>query len=196
MAKYLQSKGYRIVPVNPGLVGQEILGEHVYASLKDIPFKIEMVDIFRNSEAAGPIAEEAVEIGADVVWMQLGIRNDNGAEKAEKAGLKVVMNRCPKIEFSRLYGELSWHGFDSNVISSKRRPSGHPVPGKPQTRWHRRANGQDLKPALSMPAHRRTRPPGALCANLPNHRLCVRGRGSCRVAFQPADFRQYLCASF
>ena len=130
MAKYLQSKGYRIVPVNPGLVDQEILGEHVYASLKDIPFKIDMVDIFRNSEAAGPIAEEAVEIGADVVWMQLGVRNDKAAETAEKAGLKVVMNRCPKIEFSRLYGELSWHGFDSNVISSKRRAVGTPSADK------------------------------------------------------------------
>lgn len=126
MAKYMQGKGYRIAPVNPGLAGQEILGEPVYASLKDIPFKIDMVDIFRNSEAAGPIAEEAVEIGADVVWMQLGVRHDAGAEKAEKAGLKVVMDRCPKIEFSRLYGELSWHGFDSGVISSKRRAVGTP----------------------------------------------------------------------
>lgn len=124
MAKYLQGKGYRIVPVNPGLAGQEILGDLVYASLKEVPFKIDMVDIFRNSEAAGPIAEEAVEIGADVVWMQLGVRHDEGAEKAEKAGLKVVMNRCPKIEFSRLYGELSWHGFNSKVISSKRRAVG------------------------------------------------------------------------
>lgn len=124
MAKYLQGKGYRIVPVNPGLAGQEILGELVYASLKEVPFKIDMVDIFRNSEAAGPIAEEAVKIGADVVWMQLGVRHEEGAEKAEKAGLKVVMNRCPKIEFSRLYGELSWHGFNSKVISSKRRAVG------------------------------------------------------------------------
>ena len=120
MAKYLQGKGYRIVPVNPGLAGQEILGELVYASLKDIPFKIDMVDIFRNSEAAGPIAEEAVEIGADVVWMQLGVRHDEGAEKAEKAGLKVVMNRCPKIEYGRLSGELGWSGVNTGVISAKR----------------------------------------------------------------------------
>ena len=139
MAKYLQGKGYRIVPVNPGLAGQEILGELVYASLKDIPFKIDMVDIFRNSEAAGPIAEEAVEIGADVVWMQLGVRHDEGAEKAEKAGLKVVMNRCPKIEFSRLYGELSWHGFNSKVISSKRRAVGRAGDTKQDT-------GEDKQP--------------------------------------------------
>ena len=139
MAKYLQGKGYRIVPVNPGLAGQEILGELVYASLKDIPFKIDMVDIFRNSEAAGPIAEEAVEIGADVVWMQLGGRHDEGAEKAEKAGLKVVMNRCPKIEFSRLYGELSWHGFNSKVISSKRRAVGRAGDTKQDT-------GEDKQP--------------------------------------------------
>ena len=139
MAKYLQGKGYRIVPVNPGLAGQEILGELVYASLKDIPFKIDMVDIFRNSEAAGPIAEEAVEIGADVVWMQLGVRHDEGAEKAEKAGLKVGMNRCPKIEFSRLYGELSWHGFNSKVISSKRRAVGRAGDTKQDT-------GEDKQP--------------------------------------------------
>lgn len=139
MAKYLQGKGYRIVPVNPGLAGQEILGELVYASLKEVPFKIDMVDIFRNSEAAGPIAEEAVEIGADVVWMQLGVRHDEGAEKAEKAGLKVVMNRCPKIEFSRLYGELSWHGFNSKVISSKRRAVGRAGNTKQDT-------GEDKQP--------------------------------------------------
>lgn len=139
MAKYLQGKGYRIVPVNPGLAGQEILGDLVYASLKEVPFKIDMVDIFRNSEAAGPIAEEAVEIGADVVWMQLGVRHDEGAEKAEKAGLKVVMNRCPKIEFSRLYGELSWHGFNSKVISSKRRAVGRAGNTKQDT-------GEDKQP--------------------------------------------------
>jgi predicted CoA-binding protein len=119
--KYLQQKGYRIIPVNPREAGQEILGETVYAEPKDVPEKIDMVDIFRNSEAAGPITDEAIALGAKVVWMQIGVRNDDAAERAEQAGLKVVMNRCPKIEYSRLHGELSWGGFNSRVISSKRR---------------------------------------------------------------------------
>ena len=127
--KYLQDKGYRVIPVNPREVGKKILGEAVVASIADLPEGIDMIDIFRNSEAAGPIADEAVAYGAKVVWMQLGVRNDEAAARAEAAGLKVVMNRCPKIEFSRLYGELGWHGFASHVISSKRRIVG--AAGKP-----------------------------------------------------------------
>jgi predicted CoA-binding protein len=123
--KYLQSKGYRVIPVNPRAAGKTILGETCYARLSDIPRNeigaIDMVDIFRNSEAAGPIADEAVAIGAKVVWMQLGVRNDAAAARAEKAGLTVIMNRCPKIEYGRLNGELSWGGFNSRIISSKRR---------------------------------------------------------------------------
>jgi predicted CoA-binding protein len=123
--KYLQSKGYRVIPINPRAAGKTILGETCYARLSDIPQKetgtIDMVDIFRNSEAAGPIADEAVAIGAKVVWMQLGVRNDAAAARAEKAGLTVVMNRCPKIEYGRLNGELSWGGFNSRIISSRRR---------------------------------------------------------------------------
>jgi uncharacterized protein len=118
--KYLQHKGYRVIPVNPAAAGQEILGEKVYASLKDIPEKVDMVDIFRNSAAAGPIADEAIAIGAPVVWMQLGVRNDAAAARAEAAGRTVVMNRCPKIEYGRLHGELSWGGINSGIISSKR----------------------------------------------------------------------------
>jgi len=122
--KYLQGKGYRVVPVNPGLVGQEILGETVYASLKDIPFSYQMVDIFRNSEAAGAVVDEAIQLhkekGIYVVWMQLNVRDDAAAERAKHEGLKVIMDRCPKIEYGRLFGELSWSGINSGIISSKR----------------------------------------------------------------------------
>ena len=119
--KSLQDKGFRVIPVNPGAVGQEILGEKVVGSLKEIEGKVDMVDIFRASAHALPIAEDAIAIGAKVLWMQLGVRNDEAAALAEKAGLTVVMNRCPKIEYGRLSGELGWHGFNSGVITSKRR---------------------------------------------------------------------------
>ncbi len=123
--KYLQEKGYRIFPINPGVAGKEILGEKVYASLGDVPENFDMVDIFRNSEIAGKITDEAISLkeshDTKVVWMQLTVRNDEAAARAEAAGLQVVMNRCPKIEFGRLNSELSWGGFNSKVITSKRR---------------------------------------------------------------------------
>ena len=119
--KYLQGKGFRVIPVNPVAAGQEVLGEKVHASLKDIPDKVDMVDVFRASAAAGPIADDAIAIGAKVLWMQLGVRNDAAAARAEAAGLEVVMNRCPKIEYARLNAELGWHGFNSGIITSKRR---------------------------------------------------------------------------
>ena len=117
--KYLQGKGYRVIPVNPAAAGQELQGEHVYASLRDIPEKIDMVDIFRPSDQVPPIVEDAIAIGAKVVWMQLGIRNDEAAARAEAAGIEVIMNRCPKIEFGRLGGELSWSGVNSNIIRNR-----------------------------------------------------------------------------
>jgi predicted CoA-binding protein len=118
--KYLLAKGYRVVPVNPGQAGKTILDQPVFATLGDIDEPIEIVDIFRNSQAALPITAEAIRIGAKVVWMQLGVRNDEAARLAEEAGLKVVMNRCPKIEYGRLSGEISWTGVNSRTLSSKR----------------------------------------------------------------------------
>lgn len=118
--KYLLAKGFQVIPVNPGHGGQEILGQTVYATLSNVPGPVDVVDIFRNSEAALPITREAITIGAKVVWMQLGVRNDEAAKLAEDAGLKVVMNRCPKIEYGRLSGELSWAGVNSRMLSSKR----------------------------------------------------------------------------
>jgi len=109
-----------VIPVNPGQAGKEILGEKVYAALADIKQPIDIVDVFRSSNAALPIAKEAIRIGAKVVWMQLGVRNDEAAKLAEEAGLKVVMNRCPKIEYGRLSGELNWAGVNSRMLSSKR----------------------------------------------------------------------------
>ena len=120
--KYLIDKGYSVIPVNPGLAGQELLGQKVYASLADIPLSIDMVDVFRNSDAAMAITDEALALPEKpkVIWMQLSVRNDEAAAKAEQAGVQVVMNRCPKIEYGKLSGEWAWVGGNSGVISSKR----------------------------------------------------------------------------
>ncbi len=120
--KYLKERGYRMIPVNPGQEGKEILGEKVYAKLADIPVPVDMVDIFRGSRYAAGIVEEALALKPrpQVIWMQLTVRSDEAAAAAEAAGLKVVMNRCPKIEYGRLSSEISWMGVNSRTLSSRR----------------------------------------------------------------------------
>ncbi len=122
--KYLQTKGYRVIPVNPGEAGATIHGEVVHARLGDIPGPFDMVDMFRRGEAAGAIVDEAIALAParriSVIWMQLGVRDDAAAGRAERAGLTVVMNRCPKIEYGRLAGELSWSGVNSGLITARR----------------------------------------------------------------------------
>ena len=119
--RYLVTHGYRVFPINPGLAGGDLQGLPVYARLADVPEPIDMVDIFRNSEAAGAIVDEALALVPlpRVIWMQLTVRNDAAAARAEAAGLQVVMNRCPKIEFGRLSGESGWIGINSRVLSSR-----------------------------------------------------------------------------
>lgn len=117
---YLQNKGYLIDPINPRYAGEKILGRTVYASLADLPQPPDMVDVFRKSEDVPPIADEAIRIGAKVLWLQLGVRHDEAAAKAEAAGLDVVQNRCPKIEHGRLFGEIGWLGVNRGTISGKK----------------------------------------------------------------------------
>jgi predicted CoA-binding protein len=122
--KYLLGKGYTVHPVNPGFAGQQILGQQVYATLADVPAPVDVVDVFRNSDAALAVTREAIahkdRLGLKVLWMQLGVRNDAAATEAEAAGLQVIMNRCPKIEYGRLSGEIAWAGVNSGQISSVR----------------------------------------------------------------------------
>lgn len=117
-AKYMQEHGFRIIPVNPKYT--EILGEKCYPDLKSIPEKVDMVDVFRKSADCAPIAKEAVSIGAKVVWLQLGVENDEAKAIAESGGLAFVQNRCVKIEYARLFGGLSWFGVNTRIISSRR----------------------------------------------------------------------------
>ncbi|MFO1123448.1 MAG: CoA-binding protein [Hyphomicrobiales bacterium] len=120
--QYLLDKGYKVVPVNPGLAGQTLLGQTVYATLSEIPVPVDMVDIFRNAEAAAAITDEALALDPrpKVIWMQLSVRNDAAAARAEAAGLQVVMNRCPKMEYGKLSGEWAWVGGNSGMISSRK----------------------------------------------------------------------------
>jgi len=117
-AKYMQEHGYRVIPVNPAY--DEVLGEKCYPSLIDIPEKIDIVDCFRKSEDIEPLAKQAIEIGAKVLWMQLGVTNEKAATMARDAGLEVVHDRCVKIEHGRLFGGLNWAGVNTKVITSKR----------------------------------------------------------------------------
>jgi predicted CoA-binding protein len=117
-AKYLQEHGYRIVPVNPAY--PEILGEKCYAALSEIPYKVDIVDCFRRSEEIGAIADATIAIGARVLWMQLGVVNEEAKRKAEAAGIEVVTDRCMKIEHARLFGGLGWAGVNTKVISARR----------------------------------------------------------------------------
>ena len=120
--KYLIAKGFRVVPVNPGQAGQSILGQPCYADLAAIPEPIDMVDIFRSSEAVPGIVDAALALDPKpkVIWTQLGVRHEGAAAKAEAAGLTVIMDRCPKIEYARLSGEIGWNGINSRVLSSKK----------------------------------------------------------------------------
>jgi predicted CoA-binding protein len=120
--KYLLARGYRMIPVNPGQLGHDILGQKVYAKLSDIPEPLDMVDIFRASKYAPAIVDEALALTPRprVIWMQLTVRNDAAATKAEAAGIKVVMNRCPKIEYGRLSSEISWMGVNSRTLTSRK----------------------------------------------------------------------------
>jgi uncharacterized protein len=122
--KYLLDKGFKIIPVNPGQAGKEILGQKVYARVADLPPPVDMVDIFRNSAAAGPIADEVIadkdRLGVKVLWMQLGVINEEARRRAEAAGLTVIMNRCPKIEYGRLSGEIGWYGVNRRTIDNRK----------------------------------------------------------------------------
>jgi predicted CoA-binding protein len=120
--KYLLSRGYRLFPINPGLAGKDILGARVYAKLADVPEPLDMVEIFRNSAAASGIVDEALKLDPlpKVIWMQLGVRNDEAAARAEERGIEVVMNRCPKIEYGRVSGEIGWTGVNSGILSSRK----------------------------------------------------------------------------
>jgi predicted CoA-binding protein len=121
-AKYMQQHGYRIVPVNPRYVADpgEVLGERCYAQLADIPFRVDMVDVFRRTSDVMPIAEQAITIGARCLWQQIGVLNQEAADLAAAAGLDVVTDRCVKIEHARLFGGLNWAGVNTRVISAKR----------------------------------------------------------------------------
>ena len=120
--KYLLERGYNMIPINPGLAGKQLLGKTIYGRLSEVPEPIDMIDIFRAANYAIPVVQEALTLTPKprVIWMQLSVRNDEAAALAEANGMKVVMNRCPKIEYGRLSSEIGWMGINSRILSSKR----------------------------------------------------------------------------
>jgi len=144
--KYLLERGYRMIPVNPGLAGKEdILGRRIYGRLAEVPEPIDMVDIFRSSRHALSIVQEAIALKPrpQIIWMQLGVRNNEAAALAEAAGLKVVMNRCPKIEYGRLSAEISWMGVNTRTISSKKATLGGGIQRLPLNRQSARGGATE-----------------------------------------------------
>ena len=147
--KYLLGRGYGVVPVNPGLAGQDLLGQRVAGSLAELPGPVDMVEIFRNSAAAGPLVDEALALAVPptVIWMQLGVRDDAAAARAEARGLKVIMNRCPKIEYGRLSGEIGWTGGE--FPHPHRQEAGPGRAGRPEADHRRAGQAPGLIDAVS-----------------------------------------------
>ncbi len=156
--KYMLERGYDVIPVNPGQAGKQMLGRTFVASLSEIGRPVDMIDIFRASAHVMPVVDQALSLipPPRVIWMQLGVRNDAAAAKIEAAGIKVVMNRCPKIEYGRLSSEISWMGVNSRTLSSKRAPA--PVKGVQRLSLDRQSFGGGSTDAADRAARRE---PGA-----------------------------------
>lgn len=150
--KYMLERGYDVIPVNPGQAGKPLLGTTFAASLADILQPIDMVDVFRSADQVMPVLEEVLAMSPvpKVFWLQIGVRNDKAAAKAEAAGMKVVMNQCPKIEYGRLSSEISWMGVNSRTLSSKRAPM--PVQGVQRLSLNRQSMSGDLTHAADRAA--------------------------------------------
>ena len=152
--KYMLERGYDVIPVNPGQAGKQMLGTTFAASLRELGRPVDMIDIFRASAHVMPVVDEALALALPprVIWMQLGVRNDAAAAKIEAAGIKVVMNRCPKIEYGRLSSEISWMGVNSRTLSSRRAPM--PVKGVQQLSLDRQSIGGAATDAADRAARR------------------------------------------
>ena len=184
-AKYMQDHGYRIIPVNPNY--DEVLGEKSYPALTEVTEPVGIVDCFRKASEMAPIARDAVAIGAKVLWMQLGIRNDEAARIATDAGLDVVMNRCVKIEYARIMGGLNWAGVNTGVVSARPRRL---------TQHRQTASTVSIRCAFTPGTSRTPRPGSSCAAHLSDDVFRVRQRRSRREPLQPADVRQRLFAHF
>ena len=194
--KYLQGKGYRVIPVNPAIAGKTLLGETgLRARCATSPKRSTWSTCSGPRAEAPAIVADAIAIGAKVVWMQLGVRNDEAAKTAEDAGIEVIMNRCPKIEFGRLGGELSWSGVNSGIIRNRAAGAAAAAPDEepPGAAAQPRLRFRDARD----PCRRRARSDDrrALDADLSDHGLCVRRCRSRRLALQSAQFRLHLFAA-